>query len=347
MNDFFRGKTFDDFLIAPRLGVIQSRAEVSLDTWLTCETTLHLPIASANMDTVTNSEMAVAMGLAGGIGFIHRAQPLAQQIIEVARSRLRHLLNPVAATVGVTGCFEDTAVKLVEAGATVILLDTAHGHSIQVGEAVKRLKNLLPPIVDIVAGNVATYDGARFLADLGVDAIKVGIGAGSACRTRIETGFGVGQLEAISEAHRAVGDMIPIIADGGIRQHKDIFMALLVGASTVMLGGMLAGTSETPGQVFSGADGVLYKEFRGMASARAQANLGMFYNCPEGLSTRVPYKGTTELALAKIQGYLQSSVSYAGCSSLAEVHETLTPNLEDILISISPATQRESYIREE
>jgi IMP dehydrogenase len=210
--------------------------------------------------------------------------------------------------------------------------------------------------VDLVAGNIGTAEGARFLRDLGVDAIKVGIGPGRGCRTRLETAAGVPQLQAIRETWCAVEESVPIIADGGAGQDKDLFLALACGASTVMLGSMLSGTDEAPGRVIEDpAAREKRKIYRGMTSP--QAVLEALYNGapedadhaletpPEGQEIQIPYQGSVVDILRRVAGHLRSAVSYAGEASLAAVRARVLPAPLDYLIPLSEAARRESYER--
>jgi IMP dehydrogenase len=211
--------------------------------------------------------------------------------------------------------------------------------------------------VELIAGNVGTGEGAKFLKELGADAIKVGIGPGRGCRTRLETAAGVPQLQAIREAWHAVGESVPIIADGGIKNDKDIFLAMVCGASTVMLGGMLSGTDEAPGQVIiDPATGQKKKIYRGMTSPEAvlhtlteaddaEAARSMLATPAEGQEIQVPYKGSVIDILQRIRGHLASSVSYAGESSLRMLREKIVPKATEYLIPLSEAAYRESFIR--
>ena len=259
----------------------------------------------------------------------------------------------VGAAIGARGDFLERADALVESGADVLLIDIAHGHSEVMRRAAEQLR-ARHPRVELVCGNVGTAEGARFLRDLGADAIKVGIGPGRGCRTRLETAAGVPQLQAIREAWRAVGEDVPIIADGGVRDDKDLFLALICGASSVMLGSMLAGTDEAPGTVIvDPASGQKHKLYRGMTSPQAvfqalydEASAEDSLETPaEGQELQVPYKGSVVDVLQRIRGHLRSAVSYAGEESLAATRERVLPDPLAHLVPLSPAAQRESYER--
>jgi len=261
----------------------------------------------------------------------------------------------VGAAVGATGDYLERAAALVEAGADVLLVDIAHGHSEVMERAVQMFRSRFPD-TPLVCGNVATAAGATFLKDLGADAIKVGVGPGRGCRTRLETAAGVPQLQAVREAWCAVGEEVPIIADGGVKDDKDIFLALACGASTVMLGSALSGTDEAPGKVIEDpASGLKLKIYRGMTSP--QAVLESLYEATEeevdraletpaeGQEIQVPYRGRVEDILGRIRGHLRSAVSYAGGRSLAEVRERIVADPLRYLIPLSEASRRESYER--
>ena len=238
----------------------------------------------------------------------------------------------------------------------MILIDVAHGHSEVMRRAVKSFRKEFPE-AGLVCGNVGTAEGASFLKKLGVDGIKVGIGPGRGCRTRLETAAGVPQLQAIREVWCAVGEEVPIIADGGVRDDKDIFLALVCGASTVMLGSLLSGTDESPGTVIEDpATGSKTKMYRGMTSPQAvfralydldaDEELEEALEIPaEGQEMQVPYRGSVVELLHRVRGHLGSAVSYAGASSLAEARERVVGDPLSYLIPLSEAARSESYDR--
>jgi IMP dehydrogenase len=261
----------------------------------------------------------------------------------------------VGAAIGARGDFLERAAELLRGGADVILIDIAHGHSQVMRGAVEAVRAKLGDVA-LVCGNVGTAEGAAFLRDLGADAIKVGIGPGRGCRTRLETGAGVPQLQAIREAWCAVGDAVPIIADGGIRDDKDIFLALICGASSVMLGSMLSGTDEAPGSLIEDpSTGEKRKIYRGMTSPQAVFDAlysdeargdALALDIPaEGQEIQVPYKGSVLAILHRIRGHLQSAVSYAGEETLATARAKVLPDPLRYLIPLSPAARTESYER--
>ena len=261
------------------------------------------------------------------------------------RGRLR---VGAASTVGDNGY--ERSMALVEAGVDVVVIDTAHGHNMDVSKAVQRIKRESNQ-VQVVAGNIATYDAAKALIDAGADAIKVGIGPGSICTTRVVAGVGVPQLTAIVEAVRAAeGSGVPIIADGGIKYSGDLAKALAAGASSAMLGSMFAGTEEAPGEVFL-YQGRSYKAYRGMGSvgAMAQGSADRYFQkdiadtlklVPEGIEGQVPYKGPIGQILHQLVGGLRASMGYLGASDIATFQSTAR------FIRISGAGLRESHVHD-
>jgi len=466
------GLTYDDVLLIPVRSPVRSRSEVDVSTTLVRGIRLNIPIVSANMDTVTESSMAIAMARLGGIGIIHRFMEIDRQVAEVNRVKraeafviekpytispqtrvgevkqlmretnvsgflvvddqnrllgivsrrdvrfvnqedkpvtlvmtpreklvvgspkttleqamkllsehkleklplvdenwflrglitakdVERVVNPsnaakdskgrllVGAAIGVRGDFLERASKLVEADVDVLVLDVAHGHSDSALEAVKRVKKEFPS-VPLIAGNVATPEGTEDLVAAGADAVKVGIGPGAACTTRIVTGAGVPQLTAIlwcAEVASKLG--VPIIADGGIRHPGDITKALAAGASTVMIGSLLAGTDESPGY-FVVRDGVKYKVYRGMASLGANIRRRLIERpdfdaesvsqiVPEGVESYVPYRGRVEEVVSHLIGGLRSGMSYCGARNLEELRRNAR------FIRITAAGASESY----
>ena len=481
---FWNGKTFDDFLLRPQMGVSESRREISLTCDLTRRLQLDLPIISANMDSVTGMRMACAMALEGGIGVVHRGSTIERQAVkveQVKRSQSAIIENPlclpmgttmrqarlfarqnnitgilietsansgilagllsdrdmpwqaegeddcveqfmtpidrlvtekpgitveqaesilfeqrierlplvdaerrihglitrrdiqflrerpyaskdakgrllVGAAIGVRGDYLERSAAVLAAGADCLFIDIAHGHASIMAEAIGALRKQFDDL-PLICGNVATAEGALFMKDIGVDAIKVGVGPGRGCRTRLETAAGVPQLQAIRETWLAVRDSVPIIADGGIRDDKDIFLALICGASTVMLGSALSGTDEAPGRVIEDpATQMKKKIYRGMTSPEAvfealydtddEAAVDAALETPaEGQEIQVPYKGSVVDILHRIRGHIRSAVSYAGESSLRAAREKILQAPARYLIPLSESGRRESYER--
>lgn len=257
----------------------------------------------------------------------------------------------VGAAVGVSGDTEERIAKLIEAGVDVLVVDTAHGHSKGVLERVKWVKNQYPQ-VDVIAGNVATAAGAKALMDAGVDAVKVGIGPGSICTTRIITGVGVPQITAIMEVANALkGSHVPLIADGGIRFSGDICKAIAAGASVVMLGSMFAGTEESPGEIEL-YKGKTYKTYRGMGSLGAMrqshGSSDRYFQeestsdklVPEGIEGRVAYKGTVHNIIHQLEGGLRASMGYTGCANIGTMHEIAQ------FVRVTGAGMKESHVHD-
>lgn len=310
--------TFDDVLLVPAYNHHESRRIVEINnTDKQNKLSLDLPIMSANMDTITEHAMANFMHEKGGIGVLHRFLSIADNVKEFK------LCNPK--TFVSVGCSEaelQRAEALRDAGANYFCVDVAHGHAKYVGKTLKTLRSLLKDRC-IMAGNVATYAGADYLASCGADIIKAGIGGGSVCSTRIKTGFGIPMLTCIKECARADRS---IVADGGIKASGDIVKALAFGADFVMIGGMLAGSKPTPGTAIKDTDGSFYKAYRGMASREAQeAFLGEMHEwkTAEGVATKVAYHENEHKIIADIIGGLRSGLTYAGADTIKELQRKL------------------------
>tara|TARA_R100001082_G_scaffold62107_1_gene34729 strand:+ start:1169 stop:2233 length:1065 start_codon:yes stop_codon:yes gene_type:complete len=308
--------SFDDVLLVPRYSEIESRSTLSTKNVLGSEITLGLPVISSPMDTVTEVEMASAMDSHGGLGIIHRYSSIEGQARLVESAKQKGLHN-IGAAIGVTGDYLERASELVRAGANVLCVDVAHGHHSMMRDALKHLKEEYGGGIHIMAGNVATGQGGLDLALWGADSIRVGIGGGSICSTRLVSGHGTPTLQSIIDCVSA-GCPVPIIADGGIKTSGDIVKALAAGADFVMLGSMLAGTDQTPGQVFDNGN-KRYKVYRGMASSEAQVNWRGKTSTPEGISTTIPYKGDVNNILADLKGGIQSGMSYSGAKTIQEL----------------------------
>ena len=466
--------TFDDVLLLPAHSTFLPR-DVALETYLTKEIKLNIPLISAAMDTVTEARLAISMAQEGGIGIIHKNMSITEQAEEVrkvkkfesgmvkdpisvspnltvqelldvmarhnfsgvpvvdgekligivtsrdirfetnmslpvsavmtpkerlitvkegaSREEVRSLLhkhrlekllvvnddfclrglitvkdiqkakeNPyackdsfeqlrVGAAVGVGIGTEERVAALVDAGVDIIIVDTAHGHSQAVLDRVRWIKNIFPEL-QVVGGNIATADAAKDLVATGADAVKVGIGPGSICTTRIVTGVGVPQITAIANVAAGLKGRVPIIADGGIRFSGDVCKALAAGASTVMIGGMFAGSEEAPGEIelFQGRT---YKNYRGMGSIGAMAqvqgssdryfqevSLGSEKLVPEGIEGRVPYKGHLHTIIHQILGGLRSCMGYTGCATISALHTNAQ------FVRVTNAGIRESHVHD-
>lgn len=466
--------TFDDVLLVPAHSTVLPK-DVSLASQLTRNITLNIPVVSAAMDTVTESRLAIAVALEGGVGVLHKNMSIENQAQEVSRVKRfengvvkdpvtispdmtvgavldltkqykisglpvldgkkvvglvtnrdlrfeRNLEQPISkimtvaeklitvdesatsedaitlmhrhriervlvvdddfylkglitvkdilmsseypiaakdkqgslyvgAAVGVGDDTDERVNALVAAGVDVIVVDTAHGHSQGVIDRVSLIKKQYPK-VDVIGGNIATAEAAKALVDVGADGVKVGIGPGSICTTRVVAGVGVPQITAIDDVANALHkDGVPIIADGGIRYSGDIAKAIAAGASTVMLGGLLAGTEESPGEIelFQGRS---YKSYRGMGSLSAMqkgssdryfqdsASTAVDKLVPEGVEGRVPYKGSVVAVIHQLIGGLRSSMGYLGCDTIPKIHEDAS------FVQISSSGMKESHVHD-
>ena len=319
------GLTFDDVLLVPRKTDLVSRSEVNLSTNLTKKIKLKIPVISANMDTVTEAEMAIALGRQGGIGIIHRFLTIGKEAEMVSTVKKEKLL--VGAAVGIRENYIERAQALIKAGVDVVVIDIAHGHSIYLIKVLKELKKKFPK-VDIIAGNMATAEATEELIKNGVAAVKVGIGPGALCTTRIVTGAGVPQLTAISECSEVAKKYdVPIIADGGIRNSGDMVKALAVGASTVMIGTLFAGCDESPALTFF-KNNRKYKLTRGMASLMAshdrqkndiKVKKDLKEYAAEGVEAVVPYRGNVVEFINQLLSGVRSGFSYCGAKNTKEL----------------------------
>jgi len=325
--------TFDDVLLVPSYNHYESRRLVDISsTDRTNKLSLDLPIFSSNMDTVTESKMANFMTSKGGAGTLHRFCTIEENVAMFRNCESKKTFVSV-------GCSDkdlERVQALKDEGADYFCVDVAHAHARYVGRSLKKIREILGDNACVMAGNVATYAGADFLASCGADIIKVGIGGGSVCTTRIKTGFGVPTLSSVQACARVDRSMV---ADGGIRTPGDIVKALAFGADYVMLGGIFAGSEPTPGEVKTDEKGQRYKEYRGMASREAQENfMGPMgdWKTAEGVATRVPYKEDQEAIIADIIGGLRSGLTYAGAANIRELQRKLD------YVLITPAGRTES-----
>ena len=356
-----KGLTFDDVLLIPAESHVLPN-EVKLDTKLAPNLQLHIPLISAGMDTVTEGNMAIAMAENGGLGVIHKNLSIEAQVEEVKKAKGKtvdpNLPHPAvdnqgrllaAAAVGVTSDTFERAESLLEAGADAIVIDTAHGHSAGVLRKIKEIREHFPNAT-LIAGNVATGEGTAALFDAGVDVVKVGIGPGSICTTRIVAGVGVPQITAIYDAASVAQKYgKKIIADGGIKYSGDVVKALAAGGNAVMLGSMFSGTTEAPGTIFTN-EGKQFKSYRGMGSVGAMSqqhgSSDRYFQggvneanklVPEGVEALVPYKGDVSNIIYQIDGGLRAGMGYVGAGTIKELIENSQ------FVQITNAGLRESH----
>ncbi len=360
------GITFDDVLLIPGYSDFK-RQDISLKTNLTKNITLDIPLVSAPMDTVTESGLAIALAKAGGIGIIHRNLKIEDQAKEVMIVKGSDPSALVGAAIGASVGSMDRAAALVKAGVNVIVIDSAHGYADYVIDMIKKIKEQFPNL-DVIGGNVATYDGARALIDAGVDGLRVGMGPGAICTTRIISGMGVPQVTAIMETAQAGKEAgVPIIADGGIKYSGDMVKAFAAGASTVMMGSMFASCEEAPGaqvelpleQVPSRFKNILkqdkktytFKSYRGMGSIGAMqegTNIksedefhGKSYGdrvlVAEGVEGLVPVNGPVKSVVDQAVGGIRSGMYYVGTKTIAQLQK------EGTFTQITHASLTESH----
>ena len=316
--------TFDDVTLAPRYSEVLP-SDVDTKIILSKNLTLKIPILSSAMDTVTESKMAIAIAKAGGIGVIHRNLDIKKQIYEINKVKKKNLI--VGAAVGAGPKEIKRAEAILKEKVDLIVVDTAHAHTKKVAEIIKKIKKKKSKHTTLCAGNIATAEAAKFLIKLGVDIIKVGIGPGSICTTRLVAGIGVPQLSAILEVKKGTKNKkVSIISDGGIKFSGDIAKALAAGADAVMIGWLFAGTKETPGKLIK-KNGQWYKNFRGMGSVGAmnKGSAERYFQkiqqdtskyVPEGVEGLVKYKGDLKNIIYKLIGGLKSSMGYLGSKKI-------------------------------
>lgn len=313
-----RGYSFDDVLIVPKYNRILSRRDVSFQTQVTRNYKLDIPIIAANMDTVCESEMAIAIGRLGGLGVIHRFLTIKEQQAEIKKVKEHNLIT--AAAIGIKD-YEERVKALSESGVNILVLDVAHGHSKRVGKTLDYIKEKYPEI-DVMVGNIATKDAAEYFISKKADAIKIGIGPGSMCTTRIMAGAGVPQLTAIMDTYEASQGRVPLCADGGLKNSGDIVKALGAGADTIMSGSFFSGTTESPGEIIK-LNGKEYKDYRGMASYLATVKKMELDGSKkkevihvEGEMTKIPFKGPVGPIINRLLGGLASGMTYVGAKNI-------------------------------
>lgn len=336
-----QGLTFDDVLLVPDYSTVVP-SQVCLKTRLTKKIELSVPLMSAAMDTVTEDGMAIALANQGGLGIIHKNMSVQQQAEMVARVKNAPVLSESAsvdgqgrllcgAAVGVGETTLERVAALVEAGLDVVAVDSAHGHSKGVIETVKAIRGEFPDL-DIIGGNIISANAATDLIYAGANAVKVGVGPGSICTTRIISGVGMPQLSAIADVAKIAKQYgVGVIADGGVKQSGDISKAIAAGADVIMIGGLFAGCVETPGEVME-VYGKKVKSYVGMGSLSAMqrgssdryfqggvADLNKLV--PEGIEATVPFKGPMAQVVYQLMGGLRSGMGYCGCSSIQEMKD--------------------------
>ena len=323
--------TFDDVLLLPKYSNILP-ANTNILLQLTKKISLRVPFLSSAMDTVTESKMAIAIAREGGMGIIHRNLSIRKQSNEVLKVKQRNLY--VGAAIGTNKEDLDRARSLASSGVDLIVIDTAHGHSEKVLKTLNKIKNITKNI-PVCVGNIATGEAAKKLYNSGADIIKVGIGPGSICTTRMVAGIGVPQISAIMDVKKSLkSKKIKIISDGGIKFSGDIVKALAAGADAIMMGSIFAGTDESPGKNFK-INGKTYKQYRGMGSigAISAGSANRYFQkkfkdkskfVPEGVEGRVEYKGKVSKIIYQLQGGLRSSMGYIGAKNLKEIKKRAT-----------------------
>ena len=329
MDPIKEALTFDDVTLAPNYSEILP-SETNTSIKLSKNLTLKIPLISSAMDTVTEGSMAAAIAEKGGIGVIHRNLSIEKQIFEIKKVKQKKLL--VGAAVGASSEEHRRAKRILKENLDLIVVDTAHAHTKKVSDIIKMIVKTKPKKTTLCAGNIATAEAAKFLIKLGVDTIKVGIGPGSICTTRLVAGIGVPQLSAIMNVKSGVGNKkVSIIADGGIKFSGDIAKALAAGADAVMIGSLFAGTDQAPGKIIK-KNGKLFKSFRGMGSIGAmnkgsadryfqtkQKNSSKYV--PEGVEGFVKYKGKVDKVIYQLVGGLKSSMGYLGSKKITHLRK--------------------------
>ena len=359
LDDIRLGLTYDDLLLVPQKSEVVP-AEVDTSAYLTPKIKLNIPLVSAAMDTVTESRLAIALARVGGIGMIHKnmsVEAQAEQVKLVKEAEVGD--NPkasldskgrllVGAAVGVGANTMERVEALIQAGADVITVDSAHGHSKNILRVVAEMRATYPNL-QIIAGNIVTKEAAEDLIEAGANTVKVGIGPGSICTTRVVSGVGMPQASAVDEVATYCADKgVCVIADGGLKYSGDIVKALALGADTVMLGSLLAATLESPGEVHEEANGKKFKTYVGMGSLAAmkRGSADRYFQksttsieklVPEGIEAKVPYSGTVEEVAYQLVGGLKSGMGYCGAKDLMALRKNAH------FVQITNAGLRESH----
>jgi IMP dehydrogenase len=349
--------TFDDVLLVPRYSSVLP-SETNLNINLGNNLDLKTPFLSSAMDTVTESNMAIALAKKGGLGIIHRNLSVNEQTSEIKKVKRKKLI--VGAAVGTSSEDLMRAKSILDAGVDIIVIDTAHGHSEKVMKILSKIKKIVSK-VPICVGNIASGEAAIKLYNEGADILKVGIGPGSICTTRMIAGIGVPQITAIMEVKKSMKNKkIKIISDGGIKFSGDIIKGLAAGADAIMMGSIFAGTDESPGKKFKYKN-KLYKTYRGMGSIGAMSagssnryfqknhkNKSKFV--PEGVEARVQFKGSVDKILYQLQGGLRSSMGYIGAKVINEIQKkarfvkiTKAGFYESMVHSVETTKEKKNY----
>jgi len=320
--------TFDDVTLVPQYSSVLPSETITASK-LSKNLNLQIPLMSSAMDTVTESKMAIAISKSGGIGIVHRNLSIEKQVIEVQKVKKSNCL--VGAAIGVSPKDLERAEELSRVKTDLIVIDTAHGHTQKVLNMIRKIKKKLKNST-LCAGNIATSKAAKFLADSGVDIVKVGIGPGSICTTRLVAGIGVPQLSAVLDVKKALKKYkTKIISDGGIKFSGDLAKAIAAGADAIMIGSLFSGTIESPGKIIKHR-GKLYKNFRGMGSVGAMSvgSADRYYQkkfkdvskyVPEGVEGLVKFKGTVEKIIYNLIGGLKSSMGYLGAKTIKDLQK--------------------------
>ena len=320
--------TFDDVTLVPQYSSILPTDAIT-NCKLSKNLNLQIPLISSAMDTVTESKMSIAISKSGGIGVIHRNLAIQKQVAEVQKVKRKNYI--VGAAIGVNEKDLERAEELSRIKTDLIVIDTAHGHTKKVLNMIRKIKKKLKNST-LCVGNIATGKAAKFLADNGVDIVKVGIGPGSICTTRLVAGIGVPQLSAIMDVKKALKKYkTKIISDGGIKFSGDLAKAIAAGADAIMIGSLFSGTTESPGKIIR-FKGKLYKNFRGMGSVGAmnagsadryyqKKNKDVTKYVPEGVEGMVKYKGPVKEIIYNLIGGLKSSMGYMGAKSITDLQK--------------------------
>jgi len=332
MSKFCKALSYDDVLLVPQYSEIESRQNTNTFQKLNNvinfspvreSFTFSGPIIASPMDTISELEMAKAMREVGCLAILHRFCTTKKQVSMVEQLVLNEIKNsdwyPIAAAVGVSGDFFERTKELKKAGVSIICIDIAHGHHVLMEKAIKKIRDAFGNEIHIMAGNIATPEGLQDLAKWGADSIRCGIGGGSICSTRIQTGHGIPTFQTILDCASLADELnVQMIADGGIRYSGDIVKALAAGADFIMVGSLLAGAEQAPGKCLETKDGI-YKVYRGMASAEAQEDkqfdkISTIYQ--EGISTQVPYIGDVKRVIEDLKKGIKSGLSYTGVENI-------------------------------